>query len=312
MKIRNITISLFLMVLGASFCSAQGRYTFTTFSQSYHDLEDAIVLNDASYPYFHDEMMIEVDFPIFYFGKKIYSVLVKNRGEIIMGNQEERIELFPVKLKLNADSKISYKVEGGDNCGNQILKIEYQKMGFQCDPSDQYFATAQLWIHENTGVIEMHFGSSFDNPAVYNMDNCYGKFTYGSRLKFTPQWSAMPYGDANAPNFTQGNIRLTDLKGIASIPSSGLVYRFDPEIFSGNNFKISPNPARYFTTVYRPSDCGAFQINIFNTQGQLLIQNPFINPSHTINTSNLVPGMYFVQILNTENHTKFIQKLLIL
>ncbi len=315
MKIKNIIIQFYLLIGVLSICFAQEKYIFEASSATYRNLENPNVLNDSSYPDFYDDMMVEVDFPIYYQGKKVYAVLVKNIGVIVLGNMEERIELFPVQLKLKGDSKISYQIDGEPNCGNRILKVEYQNMGFRCDASDSYFANAQLWIHENTGVFEIHFGESLDNPENYSdtENSCYGSFSYGSRLRLQANLSAMPYNDPDQPDFFQGNLASTNILGIGAFPSAGIVYHFDPEIFTDDKLKLSPNPARYFTTVSRPLSCGDFLIKVFDSKGQLVFQEEFTGAiTQLIDTANLIPGIYFVQIWNEDDRESFVEKLLIL
>lgn len=303
---------LTLLLLHLSVGFAQDSYAFEAASQTYNNLKAPIVLNDSGYPDFYDEFMLEVDFPIYYFGKKVFSVLVKNDGQVVFGNSDERIELFPVRLKLKEDSQISYTIEGEQHCSNRILKIEYRNMGFQCDVANYYFTNAQLWLYESTGVIEIHYGPSFDNPGIYDNDHCHGDFYYGCRLRFHSYLSVMPYGDPNHPNCFQGNLSDLNSKGIGAIPSPGVFYRFDPEIFMDNNFKISPNPARYYTNISRPQTCGDFQINIFGNQGQLLFQKDFTAPAQHIDTANFPPGIYFIQIWDKENQQSIVEKLMVL
>ena len=314
MKMKYVLVLLSLQILTLSFCFAQEKYVFEASSQAYENLKDPIVLNDSNYPDFYDELMVEVDFPIFYFGKKMYSILVKNRGEVVFGNLEERIELFPVRLKIKSNSKISYKVEGTPDCGNRILKIEYQNMGFKCDLANYYFVNVQLWIYENTGIIEIHFGESLDNPEIYDVaeNNCNGDFYYGSRLRFNSNLSAMPYDNPDQPKFFQGDLLDLGHAGIGAIPSPGTLYRFDPEIYSDSDFEIHPNPARLFTHISRPINCGDFQVKVFDTRGQFLFQKEFTYPSQFLDTSDLIPGIYFVQVWYEEKRKSFVKKLLIL
>lgn len=301
-----------LLIVAMPYVYSQGTYSFSYSAHTYEPLKDPIVLNDSTFPEFWDEFMIEVDFPIHYFGKKLYSVLVKNRGDVIMGNVEERIELFPVQLKLKQDSKISYTVDGELLCSNRILKIEFQNMGFRCDTTDTYFANAQLWIYEKTGVIEIHYGESFDNPEVYrvNENNCYGQFYYGSRLRFHVNLSAMPYNAPDQPDFFLGDLSDVDHWGIGAIPSAGMVYRFDPLLVTGNNFTISPNPSRYSIKLSRPQECGDFDIRIFDSNGRLLIRQEFASSFQYIDITHLNPGVYFVHLWDREEGKGFVDKLM--
>ncbi len=293
--------------------SGQQGYNFSTSSQAYQNLDNPTVLNDNSFYEGNDDFMIESDFLIHFFDKTIYSILVSNRGRIYFGNKDEFAELLPVRLKMKMGSQISYQKEGASNCGNRILKIEYKNMGLRCDTTDNHFVNVQLWIYENSGVIEIHFGESFDNPEIYETrdTDCYGRTYYGCRLRLNSDWSAQPYGDANNPKFYQGNLN-NNYQSEQRIPSNGIVYQFDPELFSNNDFKISPNPARSFTTISRPLDCGDFEIRIFNINGKLIYKTDFIENQEIINTSNLLIGVYFVQIFDKKNNKTFVEKLLIL
>jgi hypothetical protein len=293
--------------------SGQQRYNFSTSSQAYQDLDNPTVLNDNSFPEGNDDFMIESDFLIQYFDKNIYSILVTNRGRIYFGNKDEFVELLPVRLKMNIESQISYQKVGASNCGNRVLKIEYKNMGFRCDTTNTHFTNVQLWIYENSGAIEIHFGESFDNPEIYRTSdpNCYGLTYYGCRLRLSSKWSAQPFGDADDPNYYQGELN-NSYYGVERIPSNGRIYQFDPGLLSDNNFKISPNPARSFTKISRPLDCGDFEIRIFDIRGQMVYQEEFVDNQKTINTSQLLIGVYFIQIYNKKNKKTFVEKLLIL
>lgn len=310
------TTSLFLFFqLWFYLCSVgQPTYNFSTATQSYQDLENPTILNDSSFPEGYNEFMIESDFLISYFDENIYSILVTNRGRIYFGSQSQYVELLPVRLKLGNDSQISYQKEGESGCGNRILKIEYKNIGFKCDTTDSHFANVQLWIYENTGVLEIHFGESFDNPEIYETrdPDCYGRTYYGSRLRYNQDLSALPYGDPASPKFYQGDLGGSNIDGLASIPPNGMVYRFDIAFFLNNSFKMSPNPARDNIRVFRPKDCGDFVISIYNITGALIFQSDFRENEKTIDVSNLLIGVYFVQIYNEKNNKTFVEKLLIL
>jgi hypothetical protein len=186
-------------------------------------------------------------------------------------------------------------------------------MGFRCDTTNTHFTNVQLWIYENSGAIEIHFGESDDNPGAYETRNpdCYGKTNFGCRLKLDSDWTAQAYGDPDNPSFYQGP-QHSNYSGVKNIPSNGMVYQFDPALFSDNDFKISPNPARFFTKISRPLDCGDFEIRIFNIQGQLVFKNEFEENEKNIDVSNLLIGVYFIQIFDKKNKKTFVEKLLIL
>ncbi|MFK7772617.1 MAG: T9SS type A sorting domain-containing protein [Saprospiraceae bacterium] len=310
---RNVCVLLSLQMLMFLPLSGQQRYSFTTVTQTYQNLDNPTILNDSSYPESFDDFMVESDFLIPYFDGRVYSILVTNRGRIYFGSQVEYAELLPVSLKMKNDSQISYQKVGASNCGSRILKIEYKNMGFRCDTTNTHFTNVQFWIYENSGLVEIHFGESFDNPAIYRTSetNCYGQNVYGCRLRFSSDWSAQPYGDADDPNYFEGGLS-NQYYGVARIPSNGIIYQFDPELLSDNDFRISPNPARFFTKISRPLDCGDFEIRIFNVQGQLVFRNVFIENEKNIDVSNLLIGVYFIQVFDKKNKKSFVEKLLIL
>lgn len=315
---KNVIILFYLQMLVVSSTSAQPRYQFSTTSNSYQNLDNPVILNDATYSELHDDFMVESDFEILYFGQKTYSILVKNIGTVHMTNGGARIELLPVRLKIKSDSQISYQKVGDSNCGNRILKIEFKNMGFQCDTTDSYFINAQLWIYENSNIFEFHYGASLDNPDIYFVDNwmgtvdCYGRNYYGGRMRLAYGWSAQVYDDPVAPKFYQGDLANFNLRGIESIPPEGMVYLFDPQIFPDGNFTMNPNPARYYIDVSRPLACGDFELRIFDVRGQLIHKREFIENGDRIKTTGLLPGIYFVQIFDRENLETFVKKLLIL
>ena len=311
---KKYVLIFFLLHLLLFSLEGQQNYQPKYFSSPYQNLENPTILNNASYPIFFDDFTVESDFKIFYFDKNLYSILVTTRGRIHFSSTDGIMKISPVHLRIKSDSQIAYEKVGDDNCGNRILKIEYKNMGFLCDTTDTYFTNIQLWIYENSGIIEIHFGASLDNPEIYSDSEnyCYGQNYYFSQLRLDDYWSAMFYGSSTAPDFYQGNLVNFHKNKIESLPPDGMVFQFDAEWVTDNSFKMSPNPARHFIKIYRPMNCGDFNIRIFDTRGQEVFSEDFASSEKKINVNTLLPGIYFIYIFDKKDHKSFVKKLMIL
>jgi len=81
----------------------------------------------------------------------------------------------------------------------------------------------------------------------------------------------------------------------------------DKNINDNNSVKIYPNPCnQYFKII---SEDNNYQLNVYDISGKKVLTEKVIDFEKNINTSNLLQGIYFVEILNSENIT--IQKIII-
>jgi len=64
-------------------------------------------------------------------------------------------------------------------------------------------------------------------------------------------------------------------------------------------FSIYPNPGRDQIQTKMPA--GEFEFELFNLNGQVLINQPVNHKMNSVNTSNLIPGLYFYRIINPQH-----------
>jgi hypothetical protein len=129
---------------------------------------------------------------------------------------------------VDAGSSISYVLEGG--AGEHILKVQWKRAGFVNGDSADY-ANFQIWVYQQTGVIEWHMGAS----SIASFDALADGPWVGSFIS-PNDFSAMTEkiwitGDPAKPvidkfkNFT--------FKRITSAPEPGTIYRLTPTAASG-------------------------------------------------------------------------------
>jgi hypothetical protein len=62
------------------------------------------------------------------------------------------------------------------------------------------------------------------------------------------------------------------------------------------NFVVSPNPANHYLTISFPDNFSNAKLLLFNSLGQLVLENDSMETNATISLENLNLGMYFYKI----------------
>ena len=223
-------------------------------------------------------------------------------------------------IQPTSQSNISYLQEG--TIGNRILKIEWNNVGFYGEVDDletaNDFTNFQMWLHEGSNLIEVHFGpKSILNPTLafegetgpslllshsYDFDN-------DSILKTTYLLSGPPLAANMIQTIYSDSIEGIFLDGI--IPN-GTIYQFTlNEISTAGigkeknleiGFTISPNPASDFITVTNSSkQIDIVQANIINIAGKTV---KTVKAIETIDISTLPTSLYILKIKTKDGQSK--------
>jgi hypothetical protein len=145
-------------------------------------------------------------------------------------------------------SPISYALSG--TVGNRIGKIEWKNAGVAQSspvaPDPAHFVSCQLWLFEQGGRMEIHFGNSVTTAASFHNNFIFIKTHSDNNLAVTPT------GNSNNPNSIVENCSTPCYGSVTGTPAVGMVYVFTPNNSfpsasrppAALTFSSYPNPAR--------------------------------------------------------------------
>ncbi|SHK32368.1 T9SS type A sorting domain-containing protein [Hymenobacter psychrotolerans] len=212
-----------------------------------------------------------------------------------------------------SQSPVSYQLTGSP--GSRIGKIEWRNAGptqsSPSPPNPAEFVNCQLWLYEQSGRIEVHFGTSNVTASSFQNNFIFLKTFYNSML------AVAPIGTADNPGYQVDNcLPNTVCYGgyIVGNPAAGTVYRFapNPSFVMGVRapkanvkFEVYPNPATNQVSLAvempKPTDArvrfldalGKTVQEVQLTAGQGSGAAPAV-----VSTANLAPGIYTVQVVS--------------
>lgn len=116
---------------------------------------------------------------------------------------------------------------------------------------------------------------------VSGIHDVYLIFTGGSAALFNFNWF----------KFNNGALSVNELNGSVN-----------------KSFKIYPNPATYELNIELNNSAASNRISVFNSIGQMVILDEFINKTHTIDISKLPIGIYAIKIKDKDNEQVLTKK----
>ncbi|MEO8149483.1 MAG: T9SS type A sorting domain-containing protein [Bacteroidia bacterium] len=246
-------------------------------------------------------------------------IWIVNDGEFQIG-EALTFKLFEIAAtplsSINVTSQISYAITG--TSGNLIVKFEFKNWKLANGPPGN-FSNFQIWLYQQIGVIEYHFGArSANNATGYNINN--GPFM-GAVWVPNAATSVIEklWCNGNPNNPTLDSAAIVQFYAMQGIPDSGTVYRFTPKSTltginnpSQENLQISlyPNPTTEQTTIQFSKNTNAL-ITIQDVVGKTILEVPTRNQEQiTIPVADLPRGIYFIKI--TENNKSIIKKIVLM
>jgi len=282
-------------------CFKSQTYTLTTSNETYTELTGATDLTAGQL--WDDEIwQVPIGFTVEIFDSSFTALNVNSNGFLFdtIGISEVMIGMSRVDLvdgafiiDFNFPIPVTYLTEGAT--GTQIFKIEWKSANVWGADSTNV-VNYQIWIYEETGNIEFHFGSGF----LLNM----------STLS-VQKYSQPPYFDDGIslkgdPVSPQTSTLIN--QALYNYPASGSVYTFikgepGPSLINESqkiNLSIYPNPVSEMLNV-NGNDLNGAKWNIINNLGQtvnsgILLNNNLSIPMHGINN-----GYYFFQLITPDN-----------
>lgn len=325
---------LVILFFTSFFAQAQTfPYFFSVETEAnYTPLTDSISLNNGEVwddPDYVIPLGFEFDF--YEFGTDTFYISNFGLGGLLTPANIEEEPVQPLLITYGSDiidvgygnnisgSEISYKIEG--LAGSRIVKVEWKNVGFYNElevmGTVNNYLSFQLWLYEQNGDIEIHFGpnSIVDDGLVHDdMGPLVGIVNGYSYLtdEFSEFWFLT--GDEQNPTLDtlfSFNDPQDNLMGLDDDPSAGTIYRFSTAApVSTSNPAVDHKVSIYPTTTndllnIKLSDIDLEDANlvIFDATGRLMLKRSLQDNFTSLNIQNLVPGMYFVNVNTIEGMT---------
>jgi hypothetical protein len=268
----------------------------------------------------------------FTFDNQVFtSVDVQARGVQFVGKDYRAIHVYfsPFGSNLIQDrgianatgsmSPISYAVTGA--AGSRIGKIEWKNAGphqiTSTPPDPTHFVSCQLWLFEQDGRMEIHFGPSLTTPTTFQNNNIFVKTFSGNGLSVTPT------GDANSPSYTVEDCRIPCYNSITGTPALGMVYIFTPNSSSVTAtragallaFSVYPIPARrHLTLDLQGAPATELRGQLLDTHGRVAhsfhLSRVQTAVPITVSLPALAAGLYVLQVHSSDGRQQ-IKRLLV-
>ncbi|PPK88158.1 putative secreted protein (Por secretion system target) [Neolewinella xylanilytica] len=330
---KPFTFCLLLCLSG--YLSAQS-YSFSVDTETYVDREDGRLLSGTSnwgsdYDLGFD---IPLGFPFSFFGRSIDTLYFYERGlytvpqpaddiftgDLMVPNVADLADRSPA-AEGDSRSPITYHLTG--NAPARIGIIEWENVGYEDDiyrnNSSTEYTNFQVWLHEEDGTIEIHYGPSSagviagleeTEPGVVMV-----KDYYENPATDSASWAELFYlkGDAASPRW-EGIETIEALDTLDLLLNnhavSGTVYRFTARETSPSGlFQPAANPAplpvfpnpttgRFAIDLAGDLRLGEGRLNVYDAAGRAV--GDLAYPAADFDLSALPDGLYHLR-LSTEN-----------
>ena len=281
----------------------------------------------ASFPVYFD-----FDFSIF--DQTYSSINIMAGGIVFPGFGYRAIRAFHTpfggyllrdKGTINSVSSIDYEVTGEE--GQYVIKVQWKNAGFiqwypTSDTAD--YVNFQIWIFQEDGHLELHFGSSQTDPGTYGYPDSTSDPDPGPSIVFvyTSCDSVFCYfNDADNPSYDYFNWCTPNQSFVDGTPSEGITYTITPNPnytglpqFNQEHISTFPNPAIDYIRIEAISNLSEIvSISILSIHGNTLQEIQDFDTSESnicIDVRNLPAGMYLIKINSNKKSIikKFIKK----
>jgi hypothetical protein len=285
------------------------HYDLFTSKSPYSSLRNAKVLTSGFDWEAHEAILFGPPFPIFINGQQVLSFEIDIFFDYLSGtfaDAKKFIDFVPIEADLidrglhvkKALSAIQYQTSG--TVGNRIFKIEWKNVAAEndyphgCMHLDHYL-NYQLWFYEAGQHIEFRYGPSSQDAIRYFSIETQGIFAgiYGSK-----QLGFEDLAICGAP----GNPHLGCEKGLLwDIPAAGTVYRLSPRPTLAKSTSdllattLEVQQDLWQDVVQVKTKGGSSLLQLFNLQGQLLLESQLHEQKASISLAGLPAGMYLLR-----------------
>lgn len=213
----------------------------------------------------------------------------------------------------NGNSEILLEITG--NLGSRIAKIEFKNVGFYSALSPSDVANFQIWLYENSSIIEYRIGPNNVDPLVFDDDILVVGLGYPG-LSTT---DSVYFHVVNFKNSTNSDsiigvdmnnpfgISFEDLNYHTEYPISLSTFRFKPKVAPNSirntaknlkSGKLYPNPALDIVSLeLNTTPKSGASIAIFTLNGQKVLTQNIINATTPIEIEGLAKGIYMLSYM---------------
>jgi len=323
MKATLLIISVIILFPGLLFSQS---YTFSATTGTYTGLANPVSLNNGQVWELPD-FEIPIGFDFWFFNSSIDSLYFFEDGSgSVLSTSKLQSGLHKLLIPYGtslidrgygtsfSQSPLSYELSGDP--GSRVLKVEWKNAGFYGDFENNGTSTDyvnfQLWLHETTGHIEIHYGPSLINYPELDFNDESG-----------PSVSLIPSYDYNldifSPNslWLEGNpisplmITSNDFVFLNGSISPNTIYKFDNLTVSSPGITVNepvvyPNPVKNLLNIRLNTELTyPATVLICDITGRT-VYNTSINASQTgelqIDVSAITAGL-FQLIIQKGNET---------
>jgi len=309
-----LSILVFLFFVASNANAQTFPYGFTVLNDPYYDLSEPISISNAEVwddPFYITSTGFQ--FPLF-------ETITNTLGIISPGSQVVNLnEAAPDTVELlapyfsdimtandsDAVSPISYQLEGPP--GNQIFKLEWKNVGFygEFQASNTFFNTTnfQLWLYQNSGVIEFRYGpNTIKSGGLIHYFGTGPLVLLGNNVSFDGSgWAGLWAlgGDPENPQITAipSGTQPLDTQCLSEEPPSGTVYRFAPiainkaELAYDVQMSVWPSPAiENIHLSIKPNR----EYRIYDIAGKLMLTKQSTYAHELLDISNWPSGPYYI------------------
>jgi hypothetical protein len=321
------TLAILVCCIASSMAHSQTfPYEFSVFNDPYFELTAPGSISNADVwddPFYITSTGFEVT---------LFDVVTNTLGIISPGSQvininEANPDTVQVLMPYMADimnasdtiavSPISYQLEGPP--GNQVFKLEWKNVGFygEWNATNSYYNTTnfQLWLYQNTGVIEFRYGpNTIKSGSLLHFFGTGPLVLLGQNVAFdgsgweglwalggdpqNPTISAIPSGQQPLPG-----------QSLSGEPESGTVYRFAPVVIGTQEALPIPQLSVWPTPASRELNLTTVRgerYSIYNMQGQVMWSQTASSTQMLIDISSWPAGSYCVKS-NDGQSTRFVK-----
>ena len=217
------------MILTIQFCTAHSQNYNFSFSQN-RATYSALGIDVPSYKenWTLKRKFLSIGFHFQYQGQAYDSLEILPMGEICFDATARTTVMLIKGLMQKADTNgtISFlRFQTSGNTGQRVFKLEYIGAGVSPMPAETI--EVQLWLYEQNGAIELHYGpNSYANAKDSTTTLLIGPINWQMN---TPQNGFLLTGNPQNNSVTGVHITsVTDLKYMVRIPDNGTVFTLIP------------------------------------------------------------------------------------
>ena len=319
MKIKQLFIGI--LCLSSNVFAQEVNYYFEQFTNTYTDLENPTSLNNGEI-WDDPNYIVPIGFDFNIFNSSTNQILFDEGlgGDVYDQNIDKAIVATAADLSDRAYntndstslSPISYLVDGDE--GSRIFKLEWENAGFYDDDSGNYYINLQLWLYENSDMIEIHYGPSNIESSLYNWqgDFC-GVFNFNEKEE-----TADGYSLEEIEGNYEFNYNIIDdffePNYFTTLPENGTVFRFYPEYAVNMDefetvINTYPNPTTDFLNIEN-TEQNNIVYQIVSVDGEIIKRGYSNDAVIRIDVQSLNSGMYLLTGEKGDNRFKksFIKK----